>query len=136
MPLEHALVLTAVAGVLIGVALVRHHLHVVYRISGRGGRRMRCGITRARRFSKRMREYRTGKDRSTFRYHWPREVWCWVPVPYRLCRLVRHDGWVRRCVTVQFVWGRERVLRVEEAEIRRCQPAHNVQHTRRERVAA
>lgn len=120
--------------------VVRQQLHVVYRIGGKRGVRLRCGITRARRFRTRMREYRKGKDRGSQSWLWQREVWCWLPLPYRLFRLFG-DGWGRRCVTVQFVWGRQRVLRIEEAEIRRVLPKWNVQHTGRrtlqkDRVAA
>lgn len=133
---------TAAFAVMLACVLVRHHLHVVYRISGRGGVKRRCGITRARRYRVRMSEYRRGRDRGSRSWEWRREVWCWFPVPYRLLRLVGNDGWLRRCVTVQFVWGRDRVLVREEAEIKRVlaatkgvEPTHNVQHTGRRQLA-
>ena len=114
--------------------LVRKHLHVLYRICGARAVKRRAGITRARRYRTRMREYRTGDDRGSRSWEWSGEVWCWWPVPYRLLRLFGHSGWLRRCVTVQLVWGRGRVLEREEAEIRRYLPSHNVQHTGRRRL--
>lgn len=126
------LLVTALWGLAVG--LTGHHLHLVYRISGKGGRRLRCGITRVRRYWTRMGEYRKGKDRGSNSWEWNREVWCWLPIPYRLHRLFG-DGWARRAVTVQLVWGRNRVLRVEQAEIERVvqeshgvEPVYNRQH--------
>jgi hypothetical protein len=126
--------LASVLAIVVLVMLVREHLHVLYRATGARGVKRRAGITRARRFVTRMREYRSGKDRGSRSWEWNREIWCWLPVPYRLLRMVGHSGWLRRCVTVQLVWGRARVLEREEAEIRRWLPTHNVQHTGRRRL--
>lgn len=131
---EQAATIAMVLAVVVLVGLVRKHLHVLYRITGAGRVKRRAGITRARRFRTRMREYRSGADRGSLCWEWNREVWCWWPVPYRLLRLFGHSGWLRRCVTVQLVWGRDRVEAREKAEIKRWRPTHNAQHTGRRRL--
>lgn len=133
----------------------------VYRITSKKGECLRVGIAQLHRdgLAKRMKTYRTGKDRcqrppvdeSDWSYPWARWVRWWLPpIPFRLaCLLGRrgvshtgsHRGWCRGMVTLELKLTRGRAERYETAQIRRVQPRFNhrdnpLHRARRRRIAA
>jgi hypothetical protein len=117
----------------------------VYRITSKKGECLRVGIAQLHRdgLAKRMKTYRTGRDRcqrepahpGDWSWPWARWVRWWLPpVPYRLARLLRrrgvsHEGvfvgWWPGMVTLELKVTRKRAAAYETRQIETVKPRFN-----------